>query len=183
MAEFQRNDVYSPLERGIQTLLEYMGANHPRHQEVLTYEQRLSMNIDKARRLGDTADRSTERAEITDQLQPISFSVAGVSFNELCKNAPARPRQRQTSTPATKNSMTSLINTLAELYPSRQESYRIVEHANVPRTHIAFQDKAVDNWYAILHEARKHSKVRAIIEAALEDYPDNSSLREALPQW
>ena len=44
---------------------------------------------------------------------------------------------------------------------------------------ITFSDKAVNNWHSILNEAVQRSKVRAIIEAARQEYPDNEELGRA----
>ncbi len=76
----------------------------------------------------------------------------------------------------------NLINlnyVLAGLYPVTRESYRIVEAAGLPKIHIAFQDRAIDNWYAVLDEADKRGKVLEVIRAARQDYPDNPFLEQA----
>ncbi len=68
---------------------------------------------------------------------------------------------------------------LASLYPTKEESYRIVDEAGIPKIHIAFRAKAIDNWHSILTEADKRGKVISIIQNARKDYPDNSLLEQA----
>ena len=76
-------------------------------------------------------------------------------------------------------SMTSLRNVLAALYPLVQDSIRIVDAAGLPRAQMRFDAAAVNNWHGILDEASKHNKVPAIIDAAREEYPENEELKLA----
>ncbi len=76
------------------------------------------------------------------------------------------------------NYLTILASELAKLYTNKTSSYRIVDEANIPKTHIAFSDKAIDNWHAILSEASKRGRIIAIIEAVLRDYPDYKILKD-----
>jgi len=65
-------------------------------------------------------------------------------------------------------SLNKLNKILANLY-DREESQRIVESSGLDLGHIAFSDKAIDNWYAILREANQRHKLKDLIEFAIED--------------
>ena len=52
-------------------------------------------------------------------------------------------------------SMTSLRNVLAALYPLVQDSIRIVDAAGLPRAQMRFDAAAINNWHSILDEASK----------------------------
>lgn len=73
--------------------------------------------------------------------------------------------------------LTTLNKLLADLYPLTSESYRIVDYAKLRRSHVGFQDKAVDNWYAILSEADKNDKILNVVEAAQQDHPEHPTLK------
>jgi hypothetical protein len=75
--------------------------------------------------------------------------------------------------------LTNLNYVLAGLYPLTSDSYRIVDAAGLPRAQIAFQPKAIDNWYSILDQADKRGKVLDVIRAARRDYPEDASLIQA----
>ncbi|MCP4546093.1 MAG: trypsin-like peptidase domain-containing protein [bacterium] len=72
--------------------------------------------------------------------------------------------------------LTNLNHVLAGLYPLPQDSYRVVDAAGLPKIHIAFQTKAIDNWHAILTEADRRKKVAELIRAARKDYPEDPFL-------
>lgn len=78
-------DTLSSYEIGTQRLLAQMGRNHPRYLEALGYQDRLRDNIDRSRRFGDTSLRKADRAEIVEQLNELSLSETGISFNEMCQ--------------------------------------------------------------------------------------------------
>jgi AAA+ ATPase superfamily predicted ATPase len=86
------SDVFSFYETGIHQLLSQLEPTHPRYQDALVYQQRLLENIAIARKYGDTETRRAERAAILDQLNYVSLSTIGTSFNAL---------------PATKTAITS----------------------------------------------------------------------------
>lgn len=82
--------------------------------------------------------------------------------------------------------MSALNDALADLYPTFQESRRIVSAAGVRPALVKFSDQALLNWFNILEEARRQSpnhadprpeKVEKILAAALADYPENDLLR------
>lgn len=76
--------------------------------------------------------------------------------------------------------LTALNYVFAGLYPFLDDSYRLIDEAGIPRTFVAFQKRAIDNWYQILLEANKRpGKVLNLVQASLRDYPDNSVLIQA----
>ncbi len=77
------------------------------------------------------------------------------------------------------DNLTALNYVLAGLYPSLEDSYRIVDEAGIPRPFVAFRARAIDNWHEILVEADKREKVIDVIRAALRQYPDNPVLVKA----
>jgi V8-like Glu-specific endopeptidase len=74
--------------------------------------------------------------------------------------------------------LTALNHVLANLYPLTEQSFRIVEAAQIPRAFVAFRAAAIDNWYEILRVANVRQKVDGIVIAALNDYPDNPILQQ-----
>ncbi|MBB4080941.1 V8-like Glu-specific endopeptidase [Lewinella aquimaris] len=74
--------------------------------------------------------------------------------------------------------LTELRGTLTELYPEKEEGKMLVDMAGIPSGSIAFSDKAQVNWHNILKEANKRSKVRDIVQIAIQEYPE----REELPR-
>jgi hypothetical protein len=80
-------DVYASYENGLCVLLQRLGKDHLEYQEVLVYQQRLIENISQARRYRDTSSLQYERIQVIDQLNNLSISSLGVSFNELCNTS------------------------------------------------------------------------------------------------
>ena len=78
-------DSFTSYENGLDKLLAQLESGSEDHREVLVQQTRLSANIARVRRYGDTPDKSSERAEILDNLNTISLDVLGTSFNELCE--------------------------------------------------------------------------------------------------
>lgn len=66
--------------------------------------------------------------------------------------------------------LTKLNGILAELYPIKDQSYRVIDMAGIPVGNIAFKDAAVDNWYYILKEAERHDKTEDLVQVVLEQY-------------
>jgi len=77
------------------------------------------------------------------------------------------------------DSLTALNYVLAGLYPFKEESLRVVEAAGLPKIHVAFRDKAIDNWYNILVQADTRGMTPAVIDAALKDHPSDPILNQA----
>lgn len=76
------------------------------------------------------------------------------------------------------NHLTRLNKLLADLYPEKDETYRIVEMAGIPRAHVAFKDSAMNNWYNILKEANKRGKVDEVVEIAIMENEGQKDLLE-----
>jgi V8-like Glu-specific endopeptidase len=76
--------------------------------------------------------------------------------------------------------LTNLRDVLAGLYPTVTESRQVVVQAGLNPLRIAFDPKAVTNWFHILEEAQKHNKVQAIVQVARDEYPENEWLALAL---
>ena len=81
---YTSTDAFSSYERGLQNLLNQLGADHPAHADALLFQQRLTENIQRARRFGDTAARRADRAEVIDQLNALTLTALNSSFNDLC---------------------------------------------------------------------------------------------------
>src|SRR3989442_6259437 len=75
--------------------------------------------------------------------------------------------------------LTNLKDVLADLYPFKEDSVKVVRDAGMRLSTIRFNDRATTNWAEILDEADKHGKVRNIIEAALREYPEDPFLLSA----
>ena len=81
---YTSTDAFSSYERGLQNLLNQLGADHPARADALLFQQRLTENIQRARRFGDTAARRADRAEVIDQLNALTLTALNSSFNDLC---------------------------------------------------------------------------------------------------
>jgi V8-like Glu-specific endopeptidase len=74
--------------------------------------------------------------------------------------------------------LSSLNDALADLYPTIEESRRIVACAGLPRQMIAFHAASLINWFNILeYSERGESKSKAILDCALRDFPDHTILK------
>ena len=78
-------DSFTAYEHGLQNLLDQLGPAHPAYTDALLYQQRLSENIQRARRFDDTASRRADRAEVIDQLNALALATLYQSFNDLCR--------------------------------------------------------------------------------------------------
>jgi len=72
--------------------------------------------------------------------------------------------------------LANLRDALAGLYPTVQDSRRVVSDAGLNPAYIAFDAKAINNWFNILREAQNRNKVQAVIKVACGDYPENEWL-------
>ena len=77
-------DIFFPFEIGLERLLEQMGEDHVRYSDFMVYQARLAENIRRSRRFGDTLERQVERVGIIKQLNGLTSSTLGISFDELC---------------------------------------------------------------------------------------------------
>jgi len=92
-AQVTRSDVYSHYETGLHQLLSRVKRDHPRYSELLVYQQRLTENIVRSRRYGDSETRKADRSEIIDHLNELSLSALDMPFNDLC--TPSLPTTSQ----------------------------------------------------------------------------------------
>jgi len=74
---------------------------------------------------------------------------------------------------------TGLNYVLAGIYFDRPQAYPVVQKAGLNATQIAFNNKAVTNWWAIISQAILQNKVSELVDAALLDYPDHPELLQA----
>lgn len=79
-------------------------------------------------------------------------------------------------------SLNKINRILADLYPLRQNTERLVEYSGLSLGDIEFRDKGVDNWYVILREARKRGRISELIEFAIED-SQNKELADAYEEY
>jgi hypothetical protein len=80
-----KTNVYTPYEAGIRELLERLGCDHPRRVDALIYQQRLTENLDAARRDGDSETLRAERAQIVTHLDSLALDALGISYSALCR--------------------------------------------------------------------------------------------------
>jgi V8-like Glu-specific endopeptidase len=66
-----------------------------------------------------------------------------------------------------------LVEVLASLYPTPDDSRRLVASAKIRTEFIRFNSAAIVNWHNILQEARNRGAVTRLVKEALKDYPDN----------
>lgn len=73
--------------------------------------------------------------------------------------------------------LSTLNDALADLYPTVDESRRIISCAELPARMIRFDPSSLINWYNILEfSERGESKSRAILDCALRDHPNHPIL-------
>lgn len=71
----------------------------------------------------------------------------------------------------------ALNDVLADLYPTVNDSSRIVHCAGMRSALVRYNDAALVNWFNILDEAEKQGrKIRAVLDCAIADYPDHPVL-------
>lgn len=75
---------------------------------------------------------------------------------------------------------TNLNYLFAGLYPFKNDAYALAVKAKLTAHNIAFVDKPVTNWFNIIQQADHQSRVSDLVNAALQDFPDNISLQAAL---
>ena len=78
------------------------------------------------------------------------------------------------STPALLRQLCALF---AELYPDRASAIRVAEDAGIPVGMVALNDRALDNWHAILKEAQKRDRLASLLAVVKEEYGENQKLR------
>ncbi|MCB1033988.1 MAG: hypothetical protein KDD47_09165 [Acidobacteria bacterium] len=71
--------------------------------------------------------------------------------------------------------LSPLRDLLVDLYPTKESSYRVVDEAGLRRGPIAFDNAAADNWQAILVEAHRQGKVRALVAVVQGQYEEQAA--------
>jgi hypothetical protein len=75
--------------------------------------------------------------------------------------------------------LTKLNTILANLYPTIADSRRVAVSAGLNPAMIEFDNKAINNWFNIIEYANAREKVDDIVKHALEENPDDESLKRA----
>ena len=70
-----------------------------------------------------------------------------------------------------------LYAVLAQLYPDKTSAIRVAEDAGIPITLVALNDRAIDNWHAILQETEKQNRLAQLLAVVNEEYGANPQLR------
>lgn len=82
----------------------------------------------------------------------------------------------------TPNVLRALCAVLAQLYPDKASASRIAKDAGIPIALVALNDRAIDNWHAILQEAEKQDRLALLLAAVNEEYAANPRLRAVMLQ-
>lgn len=75
--------------------------------------------------------------------------------------------------------LSKLRDVLAMLYPTVQDTRRLIADTGLNPNFITFDNKAINNWHNILQEAALRNKVDAIVMAARAEYDENPELLQA----
>lgn len=78
--------------------------------------------------------------------------------------------------------MVAVAKALAALFPSVTSASLVAAMAGVPLGLVNLSGSPVEFWFNIVWEADKRSRVRALVEAALDEYPDHPALRAYLDE-
>jgi V8-like Glu-specific endopeptidase len=69
---------------------------------------------------------------------------------------------------------------LANLYPTVSDARLVVKDARLDQTRIEFSNKGITTWNSILEYANQREKVDDVIKRALDEFPENEQLKDAL---
>lgn len=75
--------------------------------------------------------------------------------------------------------LTKLNPILANLYPTLADAKRIAAASGLNLMMIEFENKAINNWFNILEYANARDRVDDLVKSAVEENPDDESLRSA----
>ncbi|MGY4617627.1 V8-like Glu-specific endopeptidase [Bradyrhizobium sp. USDA 4472] len=75
--------------------------------------------------------------------------------------------------------LAQLNEILANLYPLDSDARRIATKVGLRTAFITFESKAISTWFNILQYAKPQGKTDAIVDAALEEFPGDESLKRA----
>ncbi len=76
--------LFDSYRQGLARLIEKLGSDRSQLSAVYVYQQRLSENLDRATRYGDTETLRSERAEILDRLNTLTHTAFSLAFTDLC---------------------------------------------------------------------------------------------------
>ena len=76
-------------------------------------------------------------------------------------------------------SISKLNEILANLYPRDNDARRMATKAGLRTAYIEFDNKAINTWFNILQYAKSQRSVDNVIAGALEENPDDESLKRA----
>ncbi|MER9405681.1 serine protease [Mesorhizobium caraganae] len=79
----------------------------------------------------------------------------------------------------TQTELTSLNRILANLYPMIGDGVRVAKGVGLATSQIAFDNKAINNWFAIVQRAKQETKVDALVAFALDENPGDEALLQA----
>ena len=70
----------------------------------------------------------------------------------------------------------ALRTALANMYPTIDDSLLIVNDSGLDRTRLAFDAKAISNWFKILEFAKSSGRLDNVLARALQDFPEDEIL-------
>jgi hypothetical protein len=80
----QEIDIFEQYRTGLKQLLDKLEREPDGYSQALSYQHQLIENIDRKERFGDTETLRSKRAEIIEQLNKLTRSHLGITFNKLC---------------------------------------------------------------------------------------------------
>lgn len=121
---------------------------------------------------------------------PAAIQLVAASFGELLAALPSpqlQPRPVPKAPPAPRlqpawdETMTTLRDVLADLYPTDADVRRIADEAQVPTRQVKFTGEAITTWHSLLQKAFHLGKVRAIIDVtrSSNEYETSRALSDA----
>lgn len=78
--------------------------------------------------------------------------------------------------------LTTLRDILADLYPTVEETRRVVMDAGFNPANFAFSERAKINWHNVLSEVDKHDAISAVLAVAEHDFPAKKAVLEEAAQ-
>ena len=81
------------------------------------------------------------------------------------------------------SALNDLRDVLAGLYPTEEDARQLVAVAGLNAQHIAFSNKAVNNWTNILLYASNNEQIADVVREAREQFARNTALKAAERTW
>ncbi|MER9206076.1 MULTISPECIES: trypsin-like peptidase domain-containing protein [unclassified Mesorhizobium] len=79
----------------------------------------------------------------------------------------------------TQSELNSLNRILANLYPMIGDGVRVAKGVGLSTAQIAFDNKAINNWFAIVQRAKQETRADDLVAFALEENPGDQALLQA----